>query len=281
MSSQNPTCEFAWPPSVVGFDMPSPSMTGCDSPGPAMIAFLSTRPDHYWIEAFVSQVGEFKSQNNLMDVRIDPRGLVVTGPTSQLRGLGLYVRSFVHRVSRISLEKRVIERLTPADGSAPDAAENAAANRDVGLVLHMPGVASILQEVSRVSGMRFVTIARVTDTRWTACAVYDTINFGLRPGQDLLLETTICNEIRTHGKTVMFSHASTHPLFSRHPTPPLYGFESYIALPIYRAHGQFFGTLCAVDPQPRHLDEATVKVLEKLARGVGEEIDRAASCAVL
>ncbi len=140
----------------------------------------------------------------------------------------------------------------------------------------MPGIAAILEEVSRVTGMPFATVARVSDTRWTACAVYDTINFGLHAGQDLALETTICNEIREHGRTVMFNHASTHPLFSKHPTPALYGFESYISIPIYKKDGQFFGTLCAVDPQPRSLDPATVGILEKYARAIGDEIDKGA-----
>jgi GAF domain-containing protein len=141
----------------------------------------------------------------------------------------------------------------------------------------MPSVAAILEEVSRATGMRFATVARVTDTRWTACAVYDTINFGLQPGQDLALETTICNEIREHGQTVVFNHASTHPLFSKHPTPALYGFESYISTPIYRDDGQLFGTLCSVDPQPRRLDQATVQLLEKFARAIGAEIGKGTS----
>ncbi|QNK03877.1 GAF domain-containing protein [Dyella telluris] len=144
----------------------------------------------------------------------------------------------------------------------------------------MPAVAIILEEVSRATGMRFATVARVSDTRWTACAVYDTIDFGLRAGQDLALETTICNEIRKHGQTVVFNHASTHPLFACHPTPALYGFESYISVPIYLADGRFFGTLCAVDPQPRELDPATIQVLEDYARAIGVELDQASRHAV-
>lgn len=275
MSSQHISSAYAWPPSVVGFDMPSPSVNGYEGAEPVMVAFLSPRPDHYWIEAFASEVREFKSQHELADIRIDARGLVVKGPAPQLRGLTVHLRDFVHRVSRISLQRRVIERINRNDDASPGTTENAAAVRDVDLVARMPVVATILESVSRETGMRFATVARVSETRWTACAVYDTINFGLRAGQDLALETTICNEIREHGRTVTFDHASTHPLFSKHPTPALYGFESYISVPIYRASGQFFGTLCAVDPLPRHLDQATIKVLERYARAIGDAIDAA------
>lgn len=276
MPSSNPPSEYVWPPSIAGFDMPSPSMVGVDGAEQVMVAFLSARPDHYWIEAFASDVHDFRSKHNLKSVQIDASSLVITGDIAQLRSLSLHVRGFVSRVSRISLQRRVIERLASEGASAPSAAENAAAIRDVDLIAHMPGIAAILEEVSRVTGMPFATVARVSDTRWTACAVYDTINFGLHAGQDLALETTICNEIREHGRTVMFNHASTHPLFSKHPTPALYGFESYISIPIYKKDGQFFGTLCAVDPQPRSLDPATVGILEKYARAIGDEIDKGA-----
>ena len=43
-----------------------------------------------------------------------------------------------------------------------------------------------------------------------------------------------------------------------HPTPILYGFESYIALPITLSDGQFFGTICALDPAPAKVDRPEV-----------------------
>ncbi|AHX15526.1 histidine kinase [Dyella jiangningensis] len=257
----------------MGFDMPSPAVAAQEEATPVMVAFFSGRPDHYWIEAFATEVREFKSQHALADVRIDSRGLVVTGAASQLRSLTGQLRDFVHRVSRISLQRRVLERTRRKDVSTSATAENDAAARDVDLVARLPMVASILEAVTRETGMRFATVARVSETRWTACAVHDTINFGLRAGQDLVLETTICNEIREHGRTVVFDHASTHPLFSKHPTPALYGFESYLSVPIYRASGRFFGTLCAVDPEPRTIDKATMEVFESFARALGEAID--------
>jgi len=274
-ATSEPSSDYAWPPAVAGFDMPSPSVGSQADAKPVMVAFFSGRPDHYWIEAFASEVGDFKARHELVDVRIDARGLVVTGSALQLRSLTGPLRDFVHRVSRISLQRRVLERISRKNASTSVLAENAAAVRDVDLVAKLPMVASILEAVSRETGMRFATVARVSETRWTACAVYDTINFGLRAGQDLVLETTICNEIREHGHTVTFDHASTHPLYSRHPTPALYGFESYISVPIYRANGRFFGTLCAVDPEPRSIDEPTIQAFEQFASALGEVIDAA------
>jgi signal transduction histidine kinase len=122
--------------------------------------------------------------------------------------------------------------------------------------------------------MRFAAVARVTDTTWTACAVYDLVNFGLKPGGDLVLESTICNEIRQHGKPVIFNQATTNPLFVNHPTPKMYGFESYVSIPIFRANGDFFGTLCALDPLPAKVEDANVqKTLELFAQLIASQLD--------
>ncbi|WP_254063390.1 GAF domain-containing sensor histidine kinase [Rhodanobacter sp. L36] len=135
-------------------------------------------------------------------------------------------------------------------------------------------VPTILQTVAHTTGMRFTAVARVTDTHWTACAVYDHIDFGLGVGSELVLESTICNEIRQHHQAVVFNQASKHPYFSTHHTPKMYGFESYVSIPIFLANGDFFGTLCAIDPLPAKLDDPNiVRTLELFAQLIGAELD--------
>ncbi|PTR30093.1 hypothetical protein C8J98_107229 [Luteibacter sp. OK325] len=116
-------------------------------------------------------------------------------------------------------------------------------------------VPRILDAVVRATGMRFAAVARVTENRWTACAVRDDLGFGLKPGEDLVLETTICNDIRSHRQPVVFGHASAHAVYSQHHTPKYYGLESYASVPIYTVEGDFFGTLCAIDSRPSVVDE--------------------------
>lgn len=107
--------------------------------------------------------------------------------------------------------------------------------------------------------MGFAAIARVTATKWVACAVKDDINFGLKPGGELVLETTICHEIRQNQKEVIIDHVSEDPEYAGHHTPLMYGFQSYISIPIYLKNGQFFGTLCAIDPIPHKLNTPEIK----------------------
>jgi signal transduction histidine kinase len=101
--------------------------------------------------------------------------------------------------------------------------------------------------------MGFAAVARVTEDRWLACAVRDEIAFGLQPGGELRVETTICDEVRDSGQLVVIDHAAEDEAFCNHPTPKMYGFQSYISVPIIRPDGRFFGTLCAIDPRPARL----------------------------
>lgn len=125
---------------------------------------------------------------------------------------------------------------------------------DLVAVSQIDAIPTILEVICRTTGLGFSAVARVTEDRWIACAVLDGIAFGLEPGGELRVETTICNEIRQTGRLVAIDHVTQDPRFCRHPTPERYGFQSYISVPITLRDGRFFGTLCAIDPKPAHLN---------------------------
>lgn len=129
---------------------------------------------------------------------------------------------------------------------------------EVSAVQQIGAVPKILDVVGRVTSMGFVAIARVTSEQWVCCAVRDNLNFGLTEGGELQLETTICNEIRQHGKTVVINDVETDGAFCNHPTPAMYGFRSYISAPIVLSNGTIWGTLCAIDPKPRDLGKPEI-----------------------
>jgi hypothetical protein len=87
---------------------------------------------------------------------------------------------------------------------------------EVDAVQQIGAVPKILDVVARMTGMGFVAIARVTSEQWVCCAVRDNINFGLEEGGELQLETTICNEIRQHGRTVVINDVQTDGTFCNH-----------------------------------------------------------------
>jgi len=117
-----------------------------------------------------------------------------------------------------------------------------------------PEIRAILLEVCNATHMGFVAVARVTDDRWIAAQVLDRIEFGLDPGEELDVKKTICDEIRQCGQAIIIDRIADDPEWRTHPVPMLYGFESYVSLPIFLADGTFYGTLCAIDPEPRTLN---------------------------
>ncbi|GER59597.1 sensor histidine kinase [Patiriisocius marinus] len=138
---------------------------------------------------------------------------------------------------------------------------NPALQNDIENIVQIDAIPSILNIICRTTGMRFAAVARVTDEKWITCLSQDEINFGLNTGDELELKTTICNEIRQHTNPVIIEEVSKSDEFCYHHTPKQYGFQSYISFPIYRKNGEFFGTLCAIDPKPAKLDSREIKDL--------------------
>lgn len=143
--------------------------------------------------------------------------------------------------------------------------------QDVQLVQSISAVPTIMRVIADSTGLRFVCVARVTAGSWTTCAVHDQIGFGLNPGDDLVVKTTLCDEVRANNATVVIDHVANDAKYHDHPTPKMYGFESYFSVPIYRTNGEFFGTLCGLDPLPLKLSDP--KVLDSL-KLYGELISR-------
>ncbi|HEY6988764.1 MAG TPA: PAS domain S-box protein [Bryobacteraceae bacterium] len=125
-----------------------------------------------------------------------------------------------------------------------------ALQNDIEKVSHIEAVPTILEVVHRITGLGFVAVARVTEDCWVACDVLDKIGLGLEAGSELRVETTICNEIRQSHKPVIINNVAEDEVWCRHATPAIYGFQSYISVPIILADGSFFGTLCALDRRP-------------------------------
>jgi signal transduction histidine kinase len=135
---------------------------------------------------------------------------------------------------------------------------------DIAAVGAIGSVPTILEVICRTTGMGFAAVARVTEDRWITCQVRDELAFGLKPGDELQVQTTICDEIRDSQQAVVIDHVDEDPLFARHHTPAMYGFQSYLSMPILLPDQTFFGTLCALDPKPARVNTPEVIGMFKL-----------------
>lgn len=156
--------------------------------------------------------------------------------------------------------------------ASPDSRESLA--RDIGAVSRIAAVPSILQMICAETGMGFAAVARVTDATWTACAVHDTVNFGLKAGGQLELKTTLCFESRAARSAIVIDQFSTDTTYRGHHTPAIYGLESYISVPIILPNGDYFGNLCAIDARPAKVSELrVVRMFEVFATLIAMQLD--------
>ncbi|MDO6568525.1 HAMP domain-containing sensor histidine kinase [Alteromonas sp. 1_MG-2023] len=136
---------------------------------------------------------------------------------------------------------------------------NSSIERDIRTIQSIEAVPHIMKMLSDVTGLRFICVARVTEDNWTMCAVLDQVNFNLIPGDELDIKTTFCNQVRKSTKAIMIEHAKEDTVYRESEIPIMYGFESYFSYPIYNKNGDFFGTLCGLDPLPTILKTEKIK----------------------
>lgn len=145
---------------------------------------------------------------------------------------------------------------------------------DIATIGRINAVPALLQVICETSGMRFAAVARVTDVSWTACAVLDTLGFGLAVGGELDVTSTLCHEIYGTRRTIVIDKASEDETYCQHHTPRIYRFESYISVPVLRTDGRFFGTICALDPNPAPLKGSPIQpMMEAFARLLSLQIE--------
>jgi len=147
---------------------------------------------------------------------------------------------------------------------------------DLTAIARIEAVPTILEAVSELTGLRFVCIARVTTTALTICALLDKLNFGFKVGDSLDVTTTLCDQVRAKQTAIIIDSVSDSE-YRDHPAPRTYGFQSYFSIPLYRPDGEYFGTLCGLDPEPAHLStDAVSKTLslftELVARQLANEV---------
>ncbi|ABG42085.1 GAF sensor signal transduction histidine kinase [Paraglaciecola sp. T6c] len=139
---------------------------------------------------------------------------------------------------------------------------NALIEKDIQTIQSIEAVPHIMKMLSDATGLRFICIARVTDEKWTTCAVFDQVNFNLLPGDELDISTTFCIQVKRSTQPIVIEHALKDDHYSKSEIPIMYGFESYFSFPIYNKDGDFFGTLCGLDPLPIKLK--TVEIQQQI-----------------
>jgi signal transduction histidine kinase len=130
--------------------------------------------------------------------------------------------------------------------------------RDIAAIERIEAIPTILDVLCELTGMRFAAVARVTENTWTACAIKDSISFGLEVGGQLPVQSTLCLESKHLNDAIAIDDALSDPKYCNHHTPALYKIKSYVSVPIVLKSGRYFGNLCAIDPDPAQVNNPKV-----------------------
>lgn len=149
--------------------------------------------------------------------------------------------------------------------------------KDILAVGKLDAVPTILRVLCQMTGMGFAAVARVSEVSWTACAVQDNIDLGLKPGSQLPVKSTLCMESREARSPILIEHASRDSRYCQ--SPRVQTLESYISVPIVLENGRYFGNLYAVDPKPAKLSEPKILFMfsqfaDLIALQIGHELLR-------
>ena len=145
---------------------------------------------------------------------------------------------------------------------------------DIAAVARVSAVPGILQVICNKTAMGFAAVARVTDKTWSACAVHDAIDFGLKPGGQLPLKTTLCFESREAREPIVIDCFDESIAYRGHHTGEIYKLQSYVSVPIIFSDGRYFGNLCAIDPRPHDVsDVRTISLFEAYAMLIASPLE--------
>ena len=145
---------------------------------------------------------------------------------------------------------------------------------DIEIISGSEFIGTMLETIMLATDMRFAAVARVTAERWVTCRSKDEVNFGLVEGDEIEIESTFCETVRVSGERVLFNNVATDDVFRDHPIAAKFGIVSYASIPILRSDGSFFGTLCAIDTEPREVKHPrVVAMLEMFATLIGQSLE--------
>ena len=145
---------------------------------------------------------------------------------------------------------------------------------DIEMLAASETVGTLLETVMLATDMRFAAVAWVTTDRWVACRTVDEVNFGLSEGDEIGIDQTFCQSVRETSEKVMFNDVATDDVYRNHPIAAQFGIVSYASIPIFRSNGSFFGTLCAIDTEPRDVKHPrVVAMLEMFADIIGRSLE--------
>ena len=136
----------------------------------------------------------------------------------------------------------------------------------------------LLAAAREVLGMELAYLAELRESELVLREVDgDTAAYaGVRPGFTLPREYSWCHEMVAGALPQIVPDAAQMPQAAAHPFVAATGIRAYAGVPVRRADGSVYGSLCCLSKQAQpQLDERDARYLDVLARMAGNRLDAA------
>src|SRR5262245_34072035 len=120
-----------------------------------------------------------------------------------------------------------------------------------------------LSAIQRLLGVRGALTTRLADDTITIVAS-SSAEWRL-PSKDFPLEASFCQYVQTSDAPLIIADALCDERVANIAMRNDLGIRAYLGVPLYAGDGSFYGTICAVDPQPRTFNQTQIDLLRIIA----------------
>lgn len=120
---------------------------------------------------------------------------------------------------------------------------------------------ALVSHIRRRYGFQLAMMTRVSGEEWQVLQVED-IGYGVKAGDILRWSDSYCSRMAAGEGPMIAPDSHAVPAYEAAPVGSNMEIGAYIGIPICRKDGSLFGTLCAIDPEPK--DESIQADLSEL-----------------
>ncbi len=135
-------------------------------------------------------------------------------------------------------------------------------------------VEAYLAFVMDVIGVRSAFVANLDADFMHVLDARDDDGCGIPADGVVPIEDTFCQYVRATGEPVVVTDAAQDARVMHVPTRTTFHIGSYLGVPLILSNGAIYGTLCALDPQPRQFSQLQIALVRIIGRHLGALIER-------
>ncbi len=135
-------------------------------------------------------------------------------------------------------------------------------------------VTASLQLVMQYLDVRSAFVAQLTDDQMIVLDSRDEAGCAIPRDEIVPVEETFCQYVRASGQPMVVPDASRDVRVQNVATRRDFNIGAYAGVPLRMSDGSIYGTLCALDPEPKQFTESQLNLMRVIGRQIAFMIER-------